>query len=42
MEERGEVDGNFNQKRFFESIIGIFEEYPEDEGVVDTLKWWDK
>ena len=42
MEEWGEVDGNFNQKRFFESIIGVFEEDPEDEWVIDTLKWWDK
>ena len=42
MEEWGEVDGNFNQKRFFESIVGLFEEDPEDEWAVDTLKWWDK
>jgi hypothetical protein len=35
-EGRGEVDGNFNQKRFFESIIGLFEGYPEDEWVVES------
>jgi hypothetical protein len=41
MEEWGEIDGNFNQKRFLESIVELFED-PEEEWVIDTLKWWDK
>ncbi|KAG6835577.1 hypothetical protein H0H93_016837 [Arthromyces matolae] len=35
-------DGNFNLWRFFENIVAIFEDDPDDPWVVDTLEWWDQ
>jgi hypothetical protein len=42
MEEWGELDGDFNQKRFFDSIVSLFEMDPKDPWAIETLTWWDK
>jgi hypothetical protein len=42
MEEWGELDGDFHQKRFFDNIVSLFEMDPKDPWAVETLAWWDK
>lgn len=42
MEACGDIDGDFNQQRFFENIMSLFEMDPKDSWVVETLAWWNK
>jgi len=42
MEAWGDIDGDFNQQRFFENIVSLFEMDPKDSWVVETLAWWNK
>ena len=42
MEEWGELDGDFNQKHFFDNVVLLFEMDPKDPWAIETLAWWDK
>ncbi len=34
------VDGAFQMDVFYDVIVDLFEKYPDNEWVVDTLSWW--
>lgn len=36
------TDVHFNYEKFFEWIVEMFEEVPEDIWVVETLAWWQR
>ncbi|KAK0489392.1 hypothetical protein IW261DRAFT_1290156, partial [Armillaria novae-zelandiae] len=37
-----EQDGTFNMATFYNSVVTMFESYPDDEWCLDTLAWWNK
>ncbi|KAI0281345.1 hypothetical protein BC826DRAFT_923149 [Russula brevipes] len=41
-EEWHEVDGNFDYRRFYESIVSVFESNPDLPWVKKTLIWWNQ
>jgi hypothetical protein len=36
------LDGNFNLEVFYNLIVDLFEQDPNDPWVVDTLEFWNK
>jgi len=32
----------FSYEKFYENIVTLFEDDPEDPWVIDTLEWWNK
>lgn len=37
-----EQDGAFDMATFYDSIVALFESYPDDEWALDTLAWWNE
>jgi hypothetical protein len=35
-------DGLFSKQEFFNRVIELFEQDPDDEWCVETLEWWNK
>jgi hypothetical protein len=36
------TDGSFDMEKFFDATVELFERYPDDEWVVDTLDFWNR
>ncbi|SJL01352.1 uncharacterized protein ARMOST_04672 [Armillaria ostoyae] len=36
------MDGTFDMSIFYDSIVSLFESYPNDEWALDTLAWWNE
>jgi hypothetical protein len=42
MSQWSSSDNLFNLQLFYDNIVAMFEEDPEDPWIIETLKWWNE